>query len=168
MNGPGREGTESPILEKISGKKTLAALLRENSRRLSDAKIQSVSESLDRQDSGRYSDVKLHFISDSLSREDSFGHSDSTSVSDSLSRQDSGISDGRKQSNSDARKQSNGAALSSQNSRVTAKGKSLSTEKSIELPRRDYPGNQQEKAKTVKQQAVVSLSLSLSQSSMYP
>ncbi|KAG6432068.1 hypothetical protein SASPL_103641 [Salvia splendens] len=159
MNGPGREGTESPFLEKISGKKTLAALLRENSRRLSDAKIQSVSESLDRQDSGRYSDVKLHFISDSLSREDSFRLSDSTSVSDSLSRQDSGISDGRKQSNSDAhqssaRKQSNGAALSSQNSRVTARGKSLGTEKSIELPRKGYPENQQEKPKTVKQQAV--------------
>ncbi|KAG6435369.1 hypothetical protein SASPL_100241 [Salvia splendens] len=158
MNGPGREGTESPFLEKISGKKTLAALLRENSRRLSDAKIQSVSESLDRQDSGRYSDVKLHFISDSLSREDSFRLSDSTSVSDSLSRQDSGISDGRKQSNSDAqssaRKQSNGAALSQQNSRVTAREKSLSTEKSMELPRKDYPENQQEKPKTVKQQAV--------------
>ncbi|KAL1542944.1 kinesin-like protein KIN-7E [Salvia divinorum] len=158
MNGPGREATESPFLEKISGKKTLAALLRENSRRLSDVKIQSVSDSLDRQDSGRYSDVKLHFISDSLSREDSFRLSDSTSVSDSLSRQDSGTSDGRKQSNSDAlsstRKQSNGAALSRQNSRVTARGKSLSTEKSVELPRKDYPENQQERPKTVKQQAV--------------
>ncbi|XP_057793748.1 kinesin-like protein KIN-7E [Salvia miltiorrhiza] len=127
-----------PILEKISGKKTLAALLRENSRRLSDAKIQSITDSLARQDSERFSDVKLHFISDSLSGEDSGRFSDATmqSVSDSLSRQDSGrLSDARRQSNNDAlsrqnssdvRKQSNSAvALTRQNS---TRGKSMSIE----------------------------------------
>ncbi|KAH6832033.1 ATP binding microtubule motor family protein [Perilla frutescens var. hirtella] len=111
---------EATNQEKLSGPKTLAALMRENSIRLSDARMQSINDSLCRDSSGRFSDAKAQ-----------------SNNSDALSRQNSGRP-------SDVKTQSNSVALSRQNSRSSVTNKSLREEQIIGSPSRQLVEKKQE------------------------
>lgn len=133
---------ETTVQEKLSSKKTLAALLRENSLRISDARSSDYS----RQDSGRLSDARsLYFIGDEL-RDDSPRFSDARTPTKSdalLSRQDSRNSLGGRSFNRDQNIESPRKEYAARQT-IESPRREFTTRQTIETPRREFTAKQQQ------------------------